>query len=132
MRFNGPFVAIALSVMAAPAVSAPPGSPCVADGTSVTVTGTVRLLHNRDRATGKPYTFTALASDRPYCISDDDADDRSRTPTKLLWLAAPDAGPDHLDAVARRYIGRRVIVRAKIVATNGGGPSLFYDSIAPQ
>lgn len=114
---------VAACTVAQIAVAAP--SKCIPDGSVVTVSGVFKLHHNRDRATGEPYTYVVLETGSSYCLSGPHVDAQSKKPTSTILMSEP-------SSEARRYLDRLVVVHGRLAATNMGGPVIFYDEIKPE
>lgn len=109
-------------------LAVPVAAPCIADNSNVAIQGVVKEVSNRDRHTGRPYTYFIVESNETYCLfAPQFVDKRNSTPTRIIALFS-DAVVDEASEL-RRYVGRTVIITGKLSSTNGGGPQLNYATI---
>ena len=116
-----PFLALATII------AMPVASPCIADDSAMTIEGAVKEVNNRDRRTGRPYSYFIIDSSRAYCLFGEDVDERSSEPTRTIPLL-----PHGANSVSefRPYVGRTVIITSKLSSSNGRGPQMSYTASA--
>ena len=124
--------ALSLGVATASALDcqAMAASECVADNAIVQVTGTLQKVENRDKHTRRPYYYFMVYSDKPYCITGADVDERSSTPTFFFAVLPKDYSKT--DQELDPYVGQYVLIEGKIGSSNWGGPLLAYKEITPK
>ena len=119
-----PALLLALSLSIQPAA----GPVCLPDDSMVQMRGTIKEVLNRDRHTGNAYSYFIIDTDKPYCLAGDNVDERSSMPTAAITLI-----PHDYDKSRQEFgplVGRAVVMTGKLSSSNGGGPQLFYKTVA--
>jgi hypothetical protein len=97
-----------------------PRGGCVKDSAAITLSGTLREIHSRDKRSGEPYSYFLLHTERPVCLAGEDIDDSNTTPRQDITVIDQESQR----ADFRRRLGPCTI-SGKLESSNGGGPQLF-------
>ena len=118
---------VIFALMSSAAMRADAATACLPDNAMVEMTGVIKQVTDRDKHTDQPYSYFTISTERAYCLSGPDVDERSSTPTHDMTVL-PRTGVGDRQAFGP-YVGYRVMATGRLSSSNFGGPQLLERTI---